>query len=177
MREYACIMLDYEQPDFIKDIQKQITDEELYLGETEEEKKTNEYGMEHDCHITICYGLPLDTKFSDIEPYLFPLSEYKTILVNVSIFENDKYDVLKVSAKCPKAKESNSNIRKNFDVKNDYPDFNAHMTIAYMKKGCAKKYTKEILDRIPTIVPHKFNHSYAIDGKNKNETHKELTGK
>jgi 2'-5' RNA ligase len=58
---------------------------------------------------------------------------------------------------------------ENFDVHTDYPDFNPHMTIAYMKKGKAEKYKKEILDKIDTIKPYGFNYSYSENGKDKNE--------
>lgn len=168
MREYACIMLDYDMPDFIKQIQNIISDEDIYFGETEKDKKNNVYGVEDECHITIVYGLDNNVKFSEIKPYLFPLKEYQTILTNISIFENEKFDVLKVTAKCPKAEESNKLIMKNFDVHTTFKDFNPHMTIAYMKKGKADKYKKEILDKIDTIKPYGFNYSYNENGEDKN---------
>jgi endo-alpha-1,4-polygalactosaminidase (GH114 family) len=161
-------MLDYDMPEFIKEIQKEIPEEDIYYGEKGEDKKTTMFGIEHESHITIVYGLDNKVKFSEIEPYLFPLKEYQTILVNISTFENEKFDVLKVTAKCPKASESNKLIMDNFDVHTDYKDFNPHMTIAYMKKGKSEKYKKYILDKIDTIKPYRFNYSYADDGKDKN---------
>lgn len=172
MRDYACIMLDYDMPDFIKEIQKAIPDDEIYFGENEEQKEKKMFGLETEPHITIVFGLENNVKFSEIEPYLFPLKEHQTILVNISTFENKMFDVLKVTAKCPKAAESNRLIMENFDVHTDFPDFNPHMTIAYMKKGKAAKYKKEILDKIDTIKPYGFNYSYSEDGEDKNEYHK-----
>lgn len=172
MREYACLMLDYGMPEFIKEIQKTIPEEDIYFGETEKEKEENMYGIEDECHITIVFGLDNDVEFKEIEKYLYPLHEYKTILVNISIFENDKFDVLKVTAKCPKAVESNNLIMENFDVHTTFKDFKPHMTIAYMKKGKADKYKKNILDKIDTIKPYGFNYSYRRDGEDKNEYHK-----
>lgn len=171
MREYACIMLDYEMPEFIKEIQKKIPEDDIYFG-SEDDKEKNMFGIEDECHITIVYGLDNGVNFKDIEPYLFPLNEYKTILVDISTFENKNFDVLKVTAKCPKAAESNKLIMNNFDVHSDYPDFSPHMTIAYMKKGKADKYKKDILDKIDTIKPYGFNYSYNRDGEDKNEYHK-----
>lgn len=172
MRDYACIMLDYEQPEFIKEIQKSIPEEEVYFGENEEEKEKNMYGIEDEAHITICYGLENEVKFEDFKKYLFPLSNYKTILVNISTFKNEKFDVLKVDARCPKAAESNKSIMDNFEVHTDFKEFHPHMTIAYMKKGFADKYTKDMLDKIDTLIPTDFNYSYTEKGEDKNEFHK-----
>lgn len=173
MREYACIMLDYNMPEFIKKIQKEIPEEELYFGE--EGEKPSDYGIESDAHITILYGLNLDVKFDDIKEHLFPIKDYKTILVNVSSFNNEKFDVLKAEVKCPKATESNKSIKENFDTHDTFKAYNPHMTIAYLKKGFAKKYEKKMLDKIETLTPTNFNYSY-IDGKgnNKNEIAKDI---
>jgi hypothetical protein len=40
-REYAFLMVDYKQPDFIKELQKNIKPEELYIEEDNED-----YGLE-----------------------------------------------------------------------------------------------------------------------------------
>ena len=174
MRDYACIMLDYEQPNFIKEIQKSIPKEDLYLGETDEDIKNNSYGIEDESHITICYGLENSVKFNDIKEYLFDIKKYNTILVNISTFKNDKFDVLKVDAKCPKAAESNKSISKNFEIHSEYKEFKAHMTIAYMKKGKADKYCKDILDKIEDMLPYRFNYSFTKNGKDVNEFYEKI---
>lgn len=167
-------MLDYEQPKFIKEIQKTIPEDEIYFGETKEEKDSNMYGIEDECHITIAYGLLNSVKFDDIKKYLFPLDEYKTILINISVFENKLFDVLKVDARCPKAAESNKLIQKDYDLHTEFKDFHPHMTIAYLKKGFADKYKKSILDKIEDLKPYRFNYSYDIDGENKNDFYKKI---
>jgi hypothetical protein len=172
MREYACLMLDFEMPEFIKSIQSKIAEEELFFGKTEKEKEKNEYGIEDESHITIVYGLDNEVKFEDLKKYLFDISKYKTILTNISVFENEDFDVLKAEAKCPLAAKSNGLISKNFDVHTEFKDYNAHMTIAYMQKGQAKKYTKKILDKIETLTPYEFNYSYNKDGEDINEFYK-----
>jgi len=170
MRDYACLMLDYKIPEFITDIQKTIPEDEIYFG-NDEEKEDNIFGVEDEAHITIVYGLENDIKFEDLKDHLFPINDYKTILVDVSMFDNPKFDVLKVAAKCPVAAKSNKAIMDNFDVHTDYKDFNPHMTIAYLKKGFGEKYKKDILNKIDTIKPYGFNYSYSIDGEDKNEYH------
>jgi hypothetical protein len=174
MRDYACIMLDYEQPEFINEIQKKIPKEDLYLGETENDRKEDMFGIEKESHITICYGLKNNVEFDSIKKCLFPINEYKTILVNISVFENDKFDVLKVDARCPKAAESNNLINDNFKVHSDFEGFHPHMTIAYMKKGKADIYKKNMLDKIEDIKPFRFNYSYVKDGEYKNDFYKNI---
>lgn len=174
MRDYACIMLDYEQPEFIKELQKTIPEDEIYFGETQEQKDNNDYGIEPETHITIAYGLENDVNFEDFKKHLFPLEDYKTILVNISVFENKLFDVLKVDARCPKAAESNKLIAKDFELHTDYKDFHPHVTIAYMKKGCANKYKKDMLNKIEDIKPYEFNYSYTVNGEDKNEFYKKL---
>lgn len=171
MRDYACIMLEYDMPEFVKELQKSIPEEELYLGKTEKEK--DDYGIENKAHITLVYGLDNKVEFKDLKQYLSPLNDYKTILVNISTFSNDDFDVLKVGAKCPKAAESNKEIMENFDVHTDFDEYIPHMTIAYLKKGFANKYTKNMLNKIDTIKPFGFNYSYFKDGEDKHEYHKE----
>ena len=170
MRDYACIMLEYDMPEFVKELQKSIPEEELYLGKTEKEK--DDYGIENKAHITLVYGLDNKVEFKDLKQYLSPLNDYKTILVNISTFSNDDFDVLKVGAKCPKAAESNKEIMENFDVHTDFDEYIPHMTIAYLKKGFVNKYTKDMLNKIDTIKPFGFNYSYFKDGEDKNEYHK-----
>lgn len=162
MYDYACLMLKYEQPKFIKELQKQIPEEELYYGENGDEKEN--FGLEHQSHVTLCYGLENDVKFKDFQQYLYKLDDYKSIIVNISVFENDDFDVLKCDVKCPKANETNKKLMDNFKVHSDYPDYHAHMTIAYLKKGNADKYTKKSLDKIETLKPIEFTYSY-FDGK------------
>lgn len=169
MREYACIMLDYNQPKFIKDIQDNIPEEDIYFGENKEDKDNNTYGIEDESHITICYGLENEVTFNDLKEFLFPIDQYNTILVNISTFENENFDVLKVTAKCPKASESNRLINENFTVHSTYKDYNPHMTIAYLKKGKSSKYKKYMLDKIEDIKPTGFSYSSFKSNIEKNE--------
>lgn len=44
-REYAFLMIDYEMPTFIKDLQNKIPKNELYFGTDEEKKKIINMGL------------------------------------------------------------------------------------------------------------------------------------
>ena len=161
-REYAFLMIDYEMPSFIKDLQNKIPNNELYFG-TDEEKKDNQYGFEKESHVTLAPCLDSDVDINKLKELLLPLKEYKCILNNISIFENDNYDVLKADVKCPNMHKTYNKIKENFELHSAYKEYYPHMTIAYMQKGMADKYKKKMLDKIEELTPTSFDFSYTND--------------
>lgn len=161
-REYAFLMIDYEMPSFIKDLQNKIPNNELYFG-TDEEKKDNQYGFEKESHVTLAPCLDSDVDINKLKELLLPLKEYKCILNNISIFENDNYDVLKADVKCPNMHKTYNKIKENFELHSAYKEYHPHMTIAYMQKGMADKYKKKMLDKIEELTPINFDFSYTND--------------
>ncbi|UWF79174.1 MAG: 2'-5' RNA ligase superfamily protein [Bacteriophage sp.] len=161
-REYAFLMIDYEMPSFIKDLQNKIPNNELYFG-TDEEKKDNQYGFEKESHVTLAPCLDSDVNINKLKELLLPLKEYKCILNNISIFENDNYDVLKADVKCPNMHKTYNKIKENFELHSAYKEYHPHMTIAYMQKGMADKYKKKMLDKIEELTPTSFDFSYTND--------------
>nr|UWD58692.1 MAG: 2'-5' RNA ligase superfamily protein [Bacteriophage sp.]DAF44165.1 MAG TPA: RNA 2',3'-cyclic phosphodiesterase [Myoviridae sp. ctNQV2] len=161
-REYAFLMIDYEMPTFIKDLQNKIPKNELYFG-TDEEKKDNQYGLEKESHVTLAPCLDSDVDINKLKELLLPLKEYKCILNNISIFENDNYDVLKADVKCPNMHKTYNKIKENFELHSAYKEYHPHMTIAYMQKGMADKYKKKMLDKIEELTPTSFDFSYTND--------------
>lgn len=132
-RSYSCLMLDCT--DFkkhLKVIQDGIQKEDLYDEEG--------YGLEKEPHITVLYGIheqdPTTVKQS---LHLIPV-EYE--LTGLSLFENDKYDVLKCSVKSKDLKALNKQCCENLEFTNDYPDYIPHLTVAYLNPGAGKKYVK-----------------------------------
>lgn len=161
-REYAFLMIDYETPSFIKDLQNKIPNNELYFG-TDEEKKDNQYGFEKESHVTLAPCLDSDVDINKLKELLLPLKEYKCILNNISIFENGNYDVLKADVKCPNMHKTYNKIKENFELHSEYKEYHPHMTIAYMQKGMADKYKKKMLDKIEELTPTSFDFSYTND--------------
>lgn len=161
-REYAFLMIDYEMPTFIKDLQNKIPKNELYFG-TDEEKKDNQYGLEKESHVTLAPCLDSDVDINKLKELLLPLKEYKCILNNISIFENDNYDVLKADVKCPNMHKTYNKIKENFELHSAYKEYHPHMTIAYMQKGMTDKYKKKMLDKIEELTPTSFDFSYTND--------------
>lgn len=164
-REYAFLMVDYETPSIIKDLQKKIPSRELYTEEDNED-----YGLEKQSHVTLVPCLDNDIDIDKLKSYLKPINEYDIVLTDISKFECEKFDVLKCAVKSKALKDTNKEIVDKFETHSEYKDYNPHMTIAYMKKGMADKYLKKILDKLILLKAKNFNFSYFDGNKDKNIT-------
>lgn len=162
-REYAFLMVDYETPSIIKDLQKKIPSRELYTDEDNED-----YGLEKQSHVTLVPCLDNDIDIDKLKSYLKPIDEYDIVLTDISKFECEEFDVLKCAVKSKALKDTNKEIVDKFETHSEYKDYNPHMTIAYMKKGMADKYLKKILDKLILLKAKNFNFSYFDGNKDKN---------
>lgn len=162
-REYAFLMIDFKTPSYIKKLQDSIPKKELYLGE--EEDTDNQYGIETESHVTLAPCLDLDVDLEKLKTLLLPLSDYKCILSNISVFENEKYDVLKSDVKCPNMHKTYNKIKDNFEIHSEYKEYHPHMTIAYLKPSLGEKYKKKLLDKIEELEPINFNFSNGENNK------------
>lgn len=161
MREYAFLMVDYETPEFITELQDKIKEEELYIEEGKD------YGLEKESHVTLVPCLNNDVDVDELKKYLDDIEEYDIVLTDISKFECDDYDVLKCAVRSKKLQETNKKIKKDFETHSDYKEYAPHLTIAYMKHGMADKYTKKILDKLVHLKPKNFHFSYVEDGEDK----------
>lgn len=167
-RNYNCIMVGYGPIEKIEKIQESIDENDLYRDET------NAYGFEREPHVTLLYGLYEDVTWDDVKKYLSPLHDYKAMLYNVSSFQNEKFDVLKMDIKSSTMLKTNKLLRDNLPHDELHPEYHPHMTIAYLKPGTGKKYEKNMLDRIIGITPTEFLYSYGNKDKYDKEIHKTL---
>lgn len=169
MEKYAFLMVDYNMPDYIKNIQKAIPEDELYIPEDPDSKFS--YGLETECHVTLAPCLDTDVDLESLKSYLKPLSEYRVMLSNVSMFENEEYDVLKCDVVCDALKNTNKSIADNFELHTEFKKYHPHMTIAYLKKGTASKYIKHVINEPVFMKPIYFSFGYFDE----NEEYKRIT--
>jgi hypothetical protein len=136
--EYGCIMLTADIPNW-KEKLSIIDKKDLYV-------KDGDYGFEKEPHVTILYGLhdeeiDRDHIYDEIER-LRPIT---VKINNISIFENEEYDVVKFDV--PLTKELRA-YRKYFKMlfpnTQTFKDYHPHITIAYVKKGEGKKYVQKV---------------------------------
>ena len=134
IRSYSCLMLDcqYLYPHIAK-IHDQIAPEDVYDDEPG-------HSLELESHVTACYGFS-ETKPQDVIPKLDLVpTRYK--IKGLSLFENEKFDVLKFDIQSAGLNKLNKQCMDNFDITTSYPDYHAHLTVAYVRPGTGKKYTK-----------------------------------
>lgn len=97
-------------------------------------------GLEDEPHVTILYGLHKDVDCKEVSDIFKDINKINYIITECSIFENEKYDVLKFGVESNELIILNKWLMSAFEYTTNYPDYKAHITIAYIKKGEAKKY-------------------------------------
>jgi len=158
--DFACAMLYLNFPE-MQELHSQIEKEDVYVDPNDQT-----FGLETEPHVTLLYGLHSDVGLDKVEPIVSEPT-YSTVKAhNPSLFENDKYDVLKFDIKGDQLAEVNSKL-KQFPFTSDFPDYHPHMTIAYLKRGMGKKYADQFKGKEYWVSP-----SHAIYSMPNGEKHK-----
>ena len=112
---------------------KHIPDEEIF-------EKGDDMGREDEIHVTVLYGLHADTP-KEVKKVLEKESTFPIQLGKISIFDtHPDFDVVKIDVDSPGLVELNKKLRDNCEHTMTHPKYVPHITIAYLKKGKAKKY-------------------------------------
>jgi len=112
---------------------KLIKEEDLYhkINENGED----EFGREKECHVTIRYGFTKDLNELDVRQLLKGQQEFLVETDELNTFDtNPEFDVVKFSVASPILTKLNK-LSGIYPNKSDFPDYNAHLTLAYVKKG------------------------------------------
>jgi hypothetical protein len=136
---YGCIMLFLNVPG-MDELQDKINPEDLQGS-----------GLEKEHHVTLLYGLhdggPEHTELDNEQiDRLFSIAEqaYSDVrLYEVSAFKKADIEVLKFKADSENLHLVNGELTKEFAFTTDYPEYNPHATIAYLKPGKADLYINE----------------------------------
>lgn len=150
---YGCAMVYFDFPE-MHDFHSQIDENDIYREEGD-----RSYGLEDEPHTTLLYGLHSfdidDSKVMEIcksQP-VGPLS-----LVNVSLFENEKYDVLKFDVQNENLHKINAELSK-LPHTTDFPNYHPHATLGYLKPGAGKKYVELFKDKTYEVHPNRIVYS------------------
>ena len=93
---------------------------------------------EDDIHVTLKYGLHDHDPF-ELRPYLTN-GPIDLTLGEISVFENDDADVVKLNVNSPVLYKFNQIVSENFEHSDTHPIYIPHITLCYVKPGCGKKY-------------------------------------
>lgn len=139
----GCVMAYYQFPQ-IESLHNQIDKSDLY-----EDQEDPIFGLEKEPHTTILYGFGKRVDGSEVldlcDSIVSAYTKFKPIVLKlkeISVFENESYDVLKFNVVCPVLHEINEILKAEYsgEYKNEYPDYHPHCTIAYLKKGKGQHY-------------------------------------
>jgi 2'-5' RNA ligase len=160
---YGCVMLDVEFPDK-KGIQRKIDIDDIYI-----DPEDDSFGLERGPgHVTLLYGLHKSVKDNEIKNIInnIDFSDINIELTKIGLFENELYDVLKFDVgKNNILVDANKQLQK-LPFTNEYPKFQPHLTIAYLKPGTGKKYVKMFKDlTFKDIKPTKIVYSKVEGNK------------
>lgn len=128
---WVYIELPKDICDAMKEFSKEIDPDDLFEGE-------GDGGLETDFHVTVKYGL-LTEDVKDIKECLDGLKGGKVHLGSSSIFEGEKYDVVKITVESESLNKLHENLNS-LPHEDKHMEYHAHATIAYVKKGKGKKY-------------------------------------
>jgi 2'-5' RNA ligase len=152
--DYGCAMLYFDFPK-MAELHSMISPEDIY---TEEGDRS--YGLEEEPHTTILYGLHKEVDDAHVMTPCKEIQYGPIVLHNASLFENEKYDVLKFDARNSNLHAANAKLTMLPHTTN-FPDYHPHATIGYLKKGMGKKYTEMLFDKEYTVNPNKIVYSKA----------------
>jgi 2'-5' RNA ligase len=134
--KFGCVMANLNIPNW-DEITSHINIDDLYKPEEDR------YGIESDPHITILYGLHNNVKDSEVEKIIKSVNgDNITIdIKGIDIFENEEFDVVKMSVQSEYLTKLHYELYK-LPNSDRFSKYNAHITIAYVKKGEGSKYRR-----------------------------------
>jgi hypothetical protein len=96
------------------------------------------YGRDSNIHTTILYGI--ETPLSPLQRlYLNNYPSFQVELGQISFFNNDEFDVMKIEVKSESLVKLNNELKYKVDYQNHYPKYEPHCTICYLKKNTYHK--------------------------------------
>jgi 2'-5' RNA ligase len=153
-------MLHFNFPE-IKKIHKLINPNDVY-----EDESDDSYGLETDPHVTLLYGLHDNVSNEDIKKVIQKINFGSCEINNISIFENEEYDVLKYNVHGDGLIEANIQLRR-FPNTNEYSKYQPHLTVAYLKPKTGKKYIKTLQGNSFILIPLYATYSKTDGSKEK----------
>lgn len=136
---YGCIM-GYIDGSLLPNVNIDLS--KLYSPDT--------HGIEQNKHVTVLYGLLPDIDTNDVLTFLQCIKCPSISLTNISLFENEEYDVVKydVDPNYSTIGYINKITTLLFPFENKFPDYHPHVTEAYLLPGEGKSYINDFKEPI-----------------------------
>ena len=144
--EFGCAMIEVPFDDWSQ-IAGMIDPEDVYEVEGD-----RSYGIQENPHVTVLYGLHSSVSAEDLKQAISGFSEELIVAVDgIGVFENEDFDVVKLNVVPDGGLQQLHEMISELPNSDQYPEYKPHITIAYVKKGCGRKYedarfSREIAD-------------------------------
>lgn len=151
--DYGCAMVYFDFPQ-MQQFHQSIDESDIFIDSNDPT-----FGLEKEPHTTLLYGLH-SNEIDDAR--VMEICKSKRVgqltLTNASLFENEKFDVLKFDVSNPVLAELNAELVKLPHTTN-FPDYHPHATVAYLKPGSGKKYVEKFVGHTYQVTPNKIVYS------------------
>lgn len=168
--KYGCLMLNFNvTKTWWEQIQKNILDVDIVRvdGANGREKY-------RDAHVTLLYGFHKNIDVEDVKEIALEQPVRNIIASKVSYFSSSKFDVVKFEFEYSFLTLMNRNLKR-LRHTSSFPTYNAHMTIAYVRKGMGQHYCDLINKKYTrTLRPTEFVFSKYDGTKTKFDIDKKI---
>jgi hypothetical protein len=132
-----------------------IAKEDLYT------ENGNDFGIEDEPHVSVLLGIhDWEVLTKDVVTALNKYPAFTAKFTKISLFENEKFDVVKFDVECPELHKIHEELKSQFPNTSKFPDYKPHLTIAFVKAGEGKKYVKTLDNPIEMKLAY-FEYSKA----------------
>lgn len=108
---------------------QQISNDVLFVDED------GGMGREEEQHVTVKYGLHDSMPSDELLNIFASTAPFNAQIEPISLFRNEKYDVVKMGVSSPQLREFNRRVSTECPCTDTFPDYNPHITLAYVKPG------------------------------------------
>jgi hypothetical protein len=144
VRKRGCVMMMVNISNW-NDVCQMINAEDVYSID-------EDHGIEQTPHITVLYGFYSFVMPHDVLEVLNTFKQPSVRFGNIGIFEDHPdFDVVKIDVESEDLNNMHSELL-NLPNEQTFPTYKPHMTIAYLKKGTAKKYEGINIDFVGDIL-------------------------
>jgi len=139
--KYGCVMMDANIKNWEDFHLAGIDKDDVYYKPYDQS-----YGLEENPHVTILYGIHEEEvdpqRMADmIEFYMKPVT---VTIEEIGVFEGEEYDVVKYNVPITGQLQKYRDVFIQVPNTQNFPEYQPHMTIAYVKSGEGKKYATKL---------------------------------
>lgn len=137
--DYGCVMLYTDLPDWNKRLSV-IKKEDIYNDEF------NDFGLEHEPHVTLLFGIHLDqTNPNEVVNLINTFKPIEVIITEISTFTGEEYDVVKYDVPVvSELRKYHEIIKAKFPNTQTFPEYQPHMTLGYVLPKTGVKYIQKV---------------------------------